>query len=164
MHIAQFDPCAVPAARGRLAGIAGLRGRGGGPQQLGDAADGDRGLLVAVEHLREHLHGREEHVDVEQVGDERARGQRAAAHLARRDQQHQRPGDGRQRLDEREVQRDVALGAEPGAPVVVAAPGEALRVAFLPAEGLGHPQAGHVLLQVGVDHAHLLPRVGVGAG
>jgi hypothetical protein len=110
VHVAQLDPAAQPARVNRPA-----RWRRGGaqPEQVGDPAQPHHGLLVAVEDLGQLLDGGEHHVDVEQVGDQRARGQRPAVHLAGRQHQHDRARGGGQRLHEREVDRDVPLGLQP---------------------------------------------------
>ena len=121
-HVAELDPGAGPPGR---AGVRGFRGAGRRAEQRADPAQPDRGLLVAVEHLGQLLHRGEQHVDVQQVGHQCAGGEQAAAHLARRDQQNQRAGRGGQRLHEREVHRDIALGPQPRPPVGVAQPGEA---------------------------------------
>ena len=83
-------------------------------------------------------------------------------HLARGHQQHQRGRRGGQGLHEREVHRDIALGPEPGPPVAGAQPGEPGQVDLLPPVRLGDPQAGDVLLEVGVHRGDLLPRLAIG--
>ena len=52
------------------------------PEQVLDPLQADHRLLVTVEHLGELLDRREHHVDVEQVGDQRARRQLAVPDLA----------------------------------------------------------------------------------
>ena len=136
--VAQLDPAGQPRHRPRVRGL----GRGGRHrQQLPDPAQPDHRLLVAVEYLGQLLHRCEEQVDVEQVGDQRPRRQRAAAHLAGRDHEDEGSGDRGQRLDEREVQRDVALGPQPAHPVGVTARGEPGPVALPPGGRPGSPAA-----------------------
>lgn len=132
-------------------------GGGGLAQQLLDAAERDGGLLVAVEDLRELLDGGEEQVDVEEVGDQGADGQRAVVDPARADDHHRGGGDGGQQLDEREVDGDQPLAAYPGLAVVVTALGVAGDPVVLAAEGLDDPEAGDGLLEVGVDGADAGP-------
>ena len=85
-------------------------------------------------------------------------------HLPGGDDQHDRAGRGGQGLHEREVDRDVALRAQPGHPERLAQPAEPVPVGLLAAERLRHPQPGHVLREVGVDRGHLFPRFGVRLG
>src|ERR1700689_4093353 len=96
-------------------------------------------------------HGREEQVDVEQVGAQPAGRQRLVMPLAGCDEQDEGPADGGQQLHEREVQRDQPLRPEPGPAVPGAQLSEMLLVAALAAVRLRGAQPGHVLLEVGVD-------------
>ena len=68
-----------PRSRPGSSGSCRLRGQRLQLHQLGDAADRDPGLLPGVEHLRQLLDRREEHVDVEDEGDQRA-GRQMAGH------------------------------------------------------------------------------------
>ena len=79
-HAAELDPGLGPAGRPWLAG---LRRAGRRAQQAADPAQPDRGLLVPVEHLGQLLHRREQQVDIQQVGDQRARGEQASCASAR---------------------------------------------------------------------------------
>lgn len=132
-------------------------GRGGLAQQLLDAAEGDGRLLVTVEDLGELLDGGEEQLDVEEVGDQGADGQRAVVDPARSDDDHGGGRDRGQQLDEREVDGDQPLTAHPGLAVVVAVLGVAGGPVVLAAEGLDDAEAGDGLLEVGVDGADACP-------
>src|ERR1022692_2218432 len=140
-------PCGCPAGRPA--------------QHFLDPPQADSCLLVAVEDLGELLYRGEEQVDVQQVGDEAAGGQRLVLHLSRGHEQDQRAGHGGQQLHEREVQRNVALRAQARVAVAVAEGAKVLVIPLLAPVGLRGPQPGHVLLQVGVDGADLLPGLAV---
>ena len=129
-----------PRSESTSSGSSAVGGGGGLAQQLLDAAEGDGGLLVAVEDLGELLDGGEEQLDVEEVGDQGAGGQRAGVDPARADDQHGGRGDRGQELDEREVDGDQPLAAHPGLAVAVAALGEAVGAVVLAAEGLDDPE------------------------
>ena len=82
----------------------------------------------------------------------------------RADAQDHGGGELGQKGNEREEQRNRRLGTHSGPPVVVRTRREARRICALSAERLGDAQAGHVLLEIGVDDADLFPRVGIGPG
>ncbi len=161
-HVAEGDPALEPARH--RDGVGPLRRRRRRAQQVADPAEAHRRLLVAVEHLGQLLDRREEHVDVEQEGDQRARAERAGGDHLPADGEHECGGDHRQELYEREVRGDVALRAVAGDPVGVAAAGEAGCVVRLTAVRLGDPHAGHVLLQVGMHDADPLAGLAVCRG
>ncbi len=110
VHVGELDLTAEPPGPDRAdrLGRAGRR-----PQQRGDPAQPDGRLLVTVEHLRQLLDGREQQVDIEQVGDQPASGKHSAVNLAGRGEKHQGARDRGQRLHEWEVQRYVALRTQP---------------------------------------------------
>ena len=77
--------------------------------QLADAFDRHTGLLPGVEHLRQLLYGREEEVEVQDEGDERAGREVAARDEPRADAEHDRVPDVAEELDEGEVRTDHPL-------------------------------------------------------
>ena len=142
-----------------------MRGRrraGRGAQQILQPAQPDRGLLVAVEDLRQLLHGTEEGVQIQEERDQRAGAQAAVGKPLRAEGQHQRAGQVGQELHEREVGGDVGLRAQPGVAVVGGQAEELAGVVPLPAKRLGHPDPGNVLLELGVDRADPVPSLHVG--
>ncbi len=121
------------------------------PHQLGDPADRDPGLLPRVEDLGELLDRREEHVDVEDEGDQRAAGQVPVDDQPGPHAEDDRVRHGGEELHEREVRRHQPLGRHPGVQVVAAQPVEVPHRRTLVDERLRLPDAREALLEVGVD-------------
>ncbi len=142
--------------RQHLQRVLGRLRRGRLLEEFLDAAERDRGLLVAVEDLGELLDRGEEQVDVEQVRHQRAGRQRRRLDPGAAHDQHRRRGPRRQELHEGEVDRDQPLTPDAGLAVAVTALGEPRAAVPLAPEGLHDPQPGHRLLEVGVDQRHPL--------
>ena len=162
-HVHELHLPAQPGRYGHRLARGLRRHRGGCAEQIGDAREADARLLVAVEHLGQLLHRREEHAQVQQERREHARGQIARGQPGRADAEHRGRREVGQQGDAGEERGDVALGPQARTPVGGAALAERGGAVLLPHVGLRHPHAGHVLLHVGVDDADLLAGVGVGA-
>ena len=147
-----------PRSRPGMIGSVGRRGERLELHQLGDAAHRDPRLLPGVEDLGELLDRREEQVDVEDEGDEGARGEVPRGDQPGADPEHDGVGHPREELDEGEVDGHQPLRRHPGLEVVAAQAVEALDGLGLVHEGLGHPHAREALLEVGVDDGDPFPR------
>ncbi len=109
-HTVQLDLAGKPTDRNR---IGPGRGGCGCAQQVRQPAQTHLGLLVTVEHLRQLLDRGEEQVDVEQVGDEPAGGQRSGRDQPGAGAENERGRQLRAELHEREIHRDEALRPKP---------------------------------------------------